>query len=80
MKVFLKLSNTVAVYLYDMEENDMEENPIACVTLEPASEEETKMYEEMFYGGSAKGGQGGDGLDAAMTIGVDMSSGGRCLC
>jgi len=37
MKVFLKLSNTVAVYLYDMEENDMEENPIACVRrLEPA--------------------------------------------
>ena len=45
----------VAVYLYDMEENDMEENPIACVTLEPASEEETKMYEEMFYGGSEEG-------------------------
>eukprot|EP00985_Skeletonema_marinoi_P001292 scaffold517_cov140-Skeletonema_marinoi.AAC.5 len=36
----------MAVYLYDMEEN-----PIACATLEPASEEEAKMYADMFYGG-----------------------------
>eukprot|EP00984_Skeletonema_dohrnii_P010508 scaffold4099_cov73-Skeletonema_dohrnii-CCMP3373.AAC.1 len=35
----------LAVYLYDMEEN-----PIACATLEPASEEEAKMYSDMFYG------------------------------
>eukprot|EP00984_Skeletonema_dohrnii_P010511 scaffold4099_cov73-Skeletonema_dohrnii-CCMP3373.AAC.4 len=33
----------IAVYLYDMEEN-----PIACATLEQASEEEAKMYSDMF--------------------------------
>eukprot|EP00984_Skeletonema_dohrnii_P014113 scaffold5900_cov89-Skeletonema_dohrnii-CCMP3373.AAC.1 len=56
----------MAVYLYDMEEN-----PIACATLEPASEEEAKMYVDMFYGED-------DGPDAETVnpLGDDTSAGG----
>ena len=48
----------VAVYFYDLEEN-----PVACATLKPASEEEAQMYEVMFYGESEEEGED-DGPDA----------------
>ncbi len=38
----------VAVYMYDMDDE-----PAACATLEPASEEDSQMYEQMFYPSAA---------------------------
>ena len=56
----------IAVYLYDMEEN-----PIACATLEQASEEEAKMYADMFYGGDDE-----PDAESITLLGDDTSAGG----
>ncbi len=72
----------VAVYMYDMDDE-----PAACATLEPASEEESQIYEELFYPSAASVAEGEGGevpvgasnnggrvglVSAAVVVGVSL--------
>jgi hypothetical protein len=77
VNLFADVEYKIAVYLHDTNEE-----PVACAALEPASDEDAKMYEDLFFptaagneGEEVEGAGGSDAADPSPVGAMDSSSG-----